>query len=344
MRAPVFCNSLVKELSEYLAAAKYSRIAILVDEHTEQHCLPLIGISEDHFDLIRVKSGEDHKNIQSSIHIWQKLTELNLDRKSLIINLGGGVILDMGGFCASTFKRGIEFINIPTTLLAQVDASIGGKLGIDFNGFKNQVGLFREPDRVFIYPSFLKTLDFRELRSGFAEVIKHTLIRDAGKWAEISTKLLENQNIEELIHHSVSVKSQIVTVDPFEKNERKLLNFGHTIGHGLESLYLSMKEPILHGEAIAVGMILESFISYKHSLLKFEEYNAIKEYIVRIFGKIQLPDAHDFEKLIELIQQDKKNKGFIILGVGLHGIGNGVIDVEYSEKEIKEAFVEYKGI
>jgi 3-dehydroquinate synthase len=256
--------------------------------------------------------------------------------------LGGGVLGDLGGFCAATYKRGIDFVLMPTTLLAQVDASIGGKLGIDFNHYKNHIGVFQTPVTTLISPAFLKTLPERELRSGFAEIIKHCLISDATMWNNISSKNLKQQDWDILIPHSVKFKSKVVEEDPKEKGLRKILNFGHTIGHAVESYFLNSGNRIFHGEAIAIGMIAESFIGVKKGLLTETELTQISGYLLQIFGKNK--DVISDKAVLEIIYQDKKNKGNKILAALTKGIGEAIWDVEISEEEIKESLSYYRSL
>ncbi len=248
-----------QSLPAFLRANSYTKIQVIVDENTFKYCYPSIKPFLEKHNIIKIKSGESQKNLETCQKIWQAMTDNELDRHSIVINLGGGVIGDMGGFCASTYKRGIDFIQIPTTLLSQVDASVGGKLGIDFQGLKNHIGVFQIPNAVLIDADFLKTLSYNELRSGFAEVIKHCLIMDGKKWDEIRRKDFEEQELEDLIAHSVNIKQHIVEADPTEKGLRKILNFGHTLGHAIETYFLGKpKLHLLHGEAIAAGMICEA--------------------------------------------------------------------------------------
>ena len=226
----------------------YSKVAILVDENTKRDCLFKLPQIENAL-IIEIKSGEEYKNISTCNFIWEQLTINNFDRNALLINLGGGVIGDIGGFCAATYKRGLKFIHIPTTLLSMVDASVGGKVGIDFKGFKNQIGIFNNPNAVLIYPKFLETLDENELKSGFAEVVKHALILDDSLWLKLKNTPFTDLDWEYIIYTSVQIKNKIVLADPFEKGERKKLNFGHTFGHAIESYYLEKGTPISHGEA-----------------------------------------------------------------------------------------------
>ena len=308
----------------------YSQIAILVDENTKRDCLSIFLSANpqlNHALIIEIKSGEENKNILTCNFIWQQLTENNFDRNSLLINLGGGVIGDMGGFCGSTYKRGIDFIQIPTTLLAMVDASVGGKLGIDFDGLKNQVGLFKNPKTVIIYPEFLKTLDKNQLVFGFAEVVKHALIADKEFWNTILETPFEKLNWNYIIETSVQIKNKIVLNDQREKGERKKLNFGHTFGHAIESFYLQKGTPIFHGQAIALGMLIESKMS---DLSKLEQ-REITEFILSNFT---LPYNPAKNKLIAFMQNDKKNKVGKINFSLLKGIGNCSIDNLFSANEL----------
>jgi 3-dehydroquinate synthase len=332
-----------KDLQLFLQEKKYSSLAVLVDENTRRHCLPLIAPVLPNTFVIEVKSGEDEKNINTAVIIWQAMTEQALDRHACLIVLGGGVLGDMGGFCAATYKRGIDFILIPTTLLAQVDASIGGKLGVDFNHFKNHIGVFQKPALTLLFNGFLKTLSEAELRSGFAEVIKHTLISDASLWKEIVSKNLKDQDWEQLIQHSVEFKAQVTTTDPKEKGLRKILNAGHTIGHALESYLLAKGRRILHGEAIAVGLIAEGYIAKKQGSLSDAEFNTITGFILRIYGKVKV-DSDELTSIAQLTLQDKKNRENKIMCVLLDGIGRARWDCEISLESVTEALSFYRTI
>lgn len=344
---------------EFINSKKYSQIIVLVDENTNKYCyerLAFKGFLPAH-ELIEIKSGEEEKNLQTCVKIWQKMTDMELDRKALLINLGGGVIGDMGGFCASTYKRGIDFIQTPTTLLSMVDASVGGKLGIDFsfdnNTFKNHIGVFRVPDAVLVSTEFLETLPKSELRSGFAEVIKHCLIADRNKWEELVKPRMSHVvnhksewdllDFEDIVAHSISIKDKITTEDPTEKGLRKTLNFGHTLGHAVESFFLSTSNKLMHGEAIAVGMICESYLSLKRNLISEEDLKQISEYILSVYGKVSIP-TDDLDAIIELTKQDKKNEysevQFALIGpIGTCGYGIAV-----GEKEMKEALEFYRAL
>jgi 3-dehydroquinate synthase len=330
-------------LEPFIRQKNYTRIAVLVDEQTKKHCYPLLKAFLPKPLLISIRSGEEQKTLETCTRIWQQLTEAGFDRKSLLINLGGGVIGDMGGFCAATYKRGIDFIQVPTTLLSQVDASVGGKLGIDFNGFKNHIGVFREPAAVMVATDFLRTLPHREIRSGFAEIIKHCLIADAAMWAKIRKRDLDQQKWEELVPHSIQIKQAVVAQDPTEKGLRKILNFGHTIGHAVESCFLTQpRRKLLHGEAIAAGMICESYLSFRKGLLSEAELLQIEEYVYSVYGKVAIKDS-DIEAILPYVLQDKKNQRGNILCVLLEKIGSPVYDQRITLKEITEALHFYRG-
>ena len=304
----------------------YSKVAILVDENTKRDCLHKLPKIENAI-IIEIKSGEEYKNISTCNFIWEQLTINNFDRNSLLINLGGGVIGDMGGFCAATYKRGLDFIHIPTTLLAMVDASVGGKLGIDFKGFKNQIGLFNNPKAVLISPEFLETLAESELKSGFSEVVKHALISDNSLWVKLKNTPFTDFDWGDIIDTTVQIKNKIVLADPFEKGERKKLNFGHTFGHAIESYYLEKGTPISHGEAVFMGMILETEISDLPETQKKE----IKNYILSNFA---LPYTPKKSNLHKFLINDKKNQDGKINFTLLNRIGNCSFDNLFSLDEL----------
>jgi len=335
-----FSTDPTKELAGFIQTRKYSSLTVLTDNNTHIHCYPLIASALPPHSIINIKSGEEEKNLDTCALIWKEMTNQLLDRHACILILGGGVLGDMGGFCAATYKRGIDFILIPTTLLAQTDASIGGKLGIDFNNLKNHIGIFQQPALTLIHSGFISTLPAAELRSGFAEVIKHTLISDRNMWQQISALPLEKQSWELLTRHSVEFKAGVTLQDPTEQGLRKILNAGHTIGHALESYLLNSGRRVLHGEAIAVGLITEAFVANGRGLISSEDLAAITTFIVSIFGKIDL-DAGVRNAVNELIMQDKKNKAGKILCVLLNGIGQARWDYEISLAEVDEALAYY---
>jgi 3-dehydroquinate synthase len=329
-------------VSDFFSRVNYSQMAVLVDENTAIHCYPLIEKNLPSHTLIAIAAGEEHKNLETCNKVWGELTRLRLDRHSLVVIIGGGVIGDMGGFCAATYKRGIDFVLLPTTLLAQADASVGGKLGIDFMSFKNHIGVFCEPVATLISPAFLKTLPERELRSGFAEVIKHCLISDKDMWDALRRKRLVEQDWETLLAHSVDFKRGVVATDPKEKGLRKILNFGHTVGHAVESYFLESGHRIFHGEAIAVGMIAEAHIAAAKNLLKPKELEEILSYLKTVYPVIALPK--DYSPIIDLMSQDKKNKGNKILMALPEGIGKARWDVEITLEEINASLSFYESV
>ncbi|MBC7923429.1 MAG: 3-dehydroquinate synthase [Ferruginibacter sp.] len=339
----VFIEPVAESLPRLLRASPYAKIAVLVDEHTRRHCYPLIKLLLPKHTLIRIGSGEESKQLATCEQIWQAMTEAGLDRQSLLLNLGGGVIGDMGGFCAATFKRGIDFVQVPTTLLAQVDASVGGKLGIDFRGFKNHLGVFSDPRAVLVDQQFLSTLPLAELRSGFAEIVKHCLIADAAKWEKVRRRDLDKQDWADLIAHSIALKSAVVREDPTEKGRRKILNFGHTLGHAVESFFLATpKRKLRHGEAIAVGMVAESYLAHQKGLLDLASLEQIEEFIFSVFGRVPLTDP-ELDQIIPLTLQDKKNHDGKVRAALLEGIGQARTDVEISPKEMRQALEYYRG-
>jgi 3-dehydroquinate synthase len=322
-------------LKTFFQGKDYSQVVVLTDRNTRLHCYPLVDKLIPTHEIIEIQAGETFKTIDTCQVIWQKMTDLRLDRHALVVILGGGVLGDMGGFCAATYKRGIDFLLIPTTLLAQVDASVGGKLAIDFNGIKNHIGVFQLPVSTLVCPAFLKSLPFRELRSGYAEVIKHCIISDQAMWDVIRKKGVEGQDWETAIRHSVDFKTRVVTEDPKEKGLRKILNFGHTVGHALETYFLETPDRLFHGEAIAAGMIAEGYIARKKNLISAEEEEEIKKYLLQIYGSIKVPG--DPGPVIEIMRQDKKNKGNNILMALPRGIGNAIWDVDVTEEEVIES-------
>ncbi|SMC62521.1 3-dehydroquinate synthase [Pedobacter nyackensis] len=333
-------------LTEVFESGRYSKIFVFADSNTSEVCLPLFREMLDDFngfDLIETDPGEENKNIDFCIGIWKTLLDFGADRKCLMINLGGGVITDMGGFVASTYKRGIDFINIPTTLLSQVDASVGGKTGIDIDNVKNMVGTFTLPQAVFIETAFLKTLPARELLSGFAEMIKHGLIVDRNYYNELKNS--DYLQIDpQAIYRSVEIKNEVVTEDPHEKGLRKILNYGHTIGHAVETYALTNdKKPLTHGEAIAIGMICEAFLSHKNNTLSEADLEDITDYISKLYPAYHLK-ADSFTQLMELMQSDKKNENGQIMFSLLSSIGKCDYNCRVSESDILESFAYFNAI
>lgn len=304
-----------------------AKIAILVDEHTNAYCLDhlITNFSQlSNAEIIQIPAGEENKDIEICVQLWQTLSEYQFGKKDLLINLGGGMITDLGGFVATVYKRGMSFINVPTSLLAMVDAAIGGKNGIDFNGVKNQLGAIQFPEWTFIDPSFLQTLPEVEVKNGFAEIIKHALIADEVLWSEIQLMDSDLRFDSKIIQRAVEIKMDIVNRDPFETGERKLLNFGHTIGHGLEGAFFETHQ-LAHGHAVAIGMIGEAYISMRMGFLKQEFFNDIQKLILAIFEPIE--NMHSsIELILRLMHQDKKNEINKINCSLLKGIGSASYD------------------
>ncbi|MEC8831160.1 MAG: 3-dehydroquinate synthase, partial [Bacteroidota bacterium] len=322
---------------------EYSKIFLLVDENTKEHCLPIfnkiIDFSID--SILEIKSGEENKHIHTCLQLWEDLSNLDGDRKSLLLNLGGGVLTDMGGFVASTFKRGIDFINIPTTLLSMVDASIGGKTGVDLGALKNQVGVINQPQMVLIFPEFLETLEKRQVVSGYAEMLKHGLIQDKAYW----DNLVHEANFTDAscIQHSIAIKNKVVLEDPTEQGLRKILNFGHTLGHAIESYCLDShdKKTLLHGEAIAAGMILEGYLSHELRGLSKLSLDEIKSTFLTHFDKVEFTED-DIDAILQLLKYDKKNSHGNVNFVLLQAIGEAVTDIKIPEELFQKAFAYYK--
>ncbi len=338
-------NDVLELLLENLIENSYSQVIILVDENTEKLCLPILDKYLFNTKIIKIKSGEQQKTLEIAQYIWNELMRFNTSKNSVLLNLGGGVIGDIGGFCAATFKRGLDFINIPTTLLAMIDASIGGKTGIDFNGVKNTIGIITDPKAIYIYPDFLNSLPKEEMINGFAEVIKHALIVDLDLWEKLKkVDVFESQKLNSIINDNIKIKIKIVAKDPFEQNERKLLNFGHTIGHAIESYSLKHdQKPLKHGEAIAIGMICEAFLSREMIDLSNKELRSLSEYILRFFPKYSFKSILSPD-LIGFMYHDKKNIGEEINFTLLKRIGKGSVNHVCTEHQIARALNYYDSL
>ncbi|AUP77277.1 3-dehydroquinate synthase [Flavivirga eckloniae] len=341
-----FNDACYTPLNKHIKERNFSKIFILVDENTHQHCLPyfLEKLETDIvIEIIEIESGEINKTIDTCVGIWNTLSEQDADRKSLLINIGGGVITDMGGFTACTFKRGIAYINVPTTLLSMVDASVGGKTGVDLGHLKNQIGVISDPDLVLIDTTYLNTLAQNQMRSGLAEMLKHGLISDVAYWNKFKdlSKLTLN-DLDILIYESVLIKKNVVENDPYEDNLRKTLNFGHTLGHAIESYFLSNpdKTTLLHGEAIIVGMVLACYISTELAGFPKQTTIDIKDLFINYYGKVTI-NKEEYAPIIELLKYDKKNNHGNINFVLLESIGNPVIDRLVDDQIIIDAFQFY---
>ena len=329
-------------LAELLARPAVSRVFVLADGNTGRLCLPLLEkyLPAD-FQRIEIPAGEEYKTLTSCDSVWSALTGQHADRHAVLVNVGGGVVTDLGGFAAALYKRGIRFVQVPTTLLAQVDASVGGKTGVDFQGYKNQLGVFQPSAGVFIEPKFLETLDPRQLKSGYAEVVKHWLIADANAFNTNRRLGWLTDDWTGIIRESVALKQRIVASDPLEAGPRKLLNFGHTVGHALESYLLTQPgREVLHGEAVAAGMVCESWLSVQRGLLGAEELDKIETFLFSVFDKLDFVTL-ETNAIAEFALQDKKNAGATINCTLLSGIGEGVYDQPVTVAEIAESLRYY---
>ena len=342
----LFGPNAYEQLNNLIIQKSYSKILIFSDSETRKYCLPLleskirsiIELTETH--NYSVDSGEINKNLESSKIIWEFLIEKGFKRNSLIINLGGGMITDLGGFIASTYMRGIDFVNIPTSLLGMVDASVGGKTGIDLKNLKNIIGSFYSPEITIIDTHFLDTLPIQQFKCGLSEIIKHSLIEGENDWNRL--KVLKNlkEINEDVIYTSIKTKVRIVERDPKEKNIRKFLNFGHTIGHAIESFLLKTERGVLHGEAVAAGIIMESFLSKILCNFDGNKVEEIKKFINSHFNKIILRDE-EIPQIIKIMSFDKKNQDNTPRFVLIKEIGTMEIDKKVNEKDIINAFKFY---
>ena len=339
----IISNNLKTELATALSECEHDRLFVLADDNTAAQCWPLI---RNFFCLrgarLTIPASDTHKDLESLTHVWRQLGQGGATRHSCLINLGGGMVTDLGGFAASTFKRGIDFINIPTTLLAMVDASVGGKTGINFDGLKNEIGVFNDAKRVILDTEFLRTLDERNLRSGYAEMLKHGLISSESHWAELLKFDLERPDLQQLarlLAESVQVKERIVGKDPYEKGLRKALNLGHTFGHAFESFSLRNQNkatPILHGYAVAYGLVCELYLSALKTGFPTEKMHQTVQFIRDHYGRFTI-SCDDYNELIALMRHDKKNTAGTINFTLLGGIGNIRINQTAGEDDIKEA-------
>lgn len=342
----VFGEKGYRELNNFFLKNNFSKVLVLCDENTQQHCIPFFFQQIDttiDAEIIETESGEQNKDISTCQQLWNTFSDLNADRNSVVINLGGGILTDMGGFVASTYLRGIPFINIPTSLLAMVDASVGGKTGVNRDGLKNQIGLFKTAAFTLIDIRYLGTLPQRELKSGLAEMLKHGLITDKNYWNKLSDlSQLNLTHLEELVKHSVRIKSVITEEDREESGLRKILNYGHTLGHAIETYFLKNPntQTLLHGEAVAIGMVLEGYLSVLEGGLCQEDYLEIKTVILKTFTKIDFT-RKDMEEIIALLKYDKKNRAGRVNFVLLHEIGKAKTDYQVDKESIYRAFESY---
>jgi 3-dehydroquinate synthase len=332
-------NSLQKLNSFLKKHYEHSRKFLIVDENSLKYCYnKVIPFLKDikNIEIIEIDKGEKNKNLTIVEQVCEVLLEFEADRSSIILNLGGGIIGDIGGFVASIYKRGIDFIQIPTTLLSQVDASVGGKVAVNVGHLKNQAGSFNMPKAVFIYPDFIKTLPKKEFASGMAEMLKHGLIADKNHWEMIHPK-----NIDiDLIYQSVCIKQSIVQLDPYEKNERKKLNFGHTVGHAIESYFISKKRKTLHGFAVVAGMLIESNLSYQLKLINKNTLTQITTKLDSLYSRLTI-EEDEIPHLISLMKNDKKNFSNQINFTLLKNIGEAEINCQVNEDEIIKSLKAY---
>jgi 3-dehydroquinate synthase len=343
----VICKDFKAEVEAFLSALKYDKVFVLTDTNTKEKCYPMVREIPQlsNAPVFTVGAGDTNKNINEVVELWKRLSESGASRNSLLINLGGGMITDMGGFVGATFKRGIKNINIPTTLMSSVDAAVGGKTGINFNGLKNEIGSFYPPECVFIYNEFLRTLDRDNILSGYAEMIKHALISSRDIYSNVLSydpdgdKGIEPLN--DLVAQSVAVKERIVEEDPKEHGIRKALNLGHTIGHAYESLSFRKSSPMLHGHAVAAGLIAELYLSHKVCGFPMKDLTQITHYIKSLYPAF-IHDCKDYESLYELMTHDKKNEGGIINFTLLSDIGKVQINQSVNKETILSALDFYR--
>ena len=342
----IICQDLKKDLYSAIQECPHDKLFILVDEHTRELCLPLIsgfGYLND-ANIITIGAEDVHKNVETLVHVWQSLGDGGASRHSLMINLGGGMVTDLGGFAASTFKRGIKYINIPTTLLAMVDASVGGKTGINFNGLKNEIGVFSPAEYVLIDTEFLKSLDTRNLLSGYAEMLKHGIISTTEHWAELLNFDMTNidyKALQALVAKSVQIKEGIVAEDPFEKGIRKALNLGHTAGHAFESLALETNRPVLHGYAVAWGIVCELYFSHLRTGFPKDKLRQTVQFIKDHYGVFTF-DCKQYDRLYQFMTHDKKNNAGIINFTLMGEIGDIRINQSANQEEIFEMLDFYR--
>ena len=344
----LFTHDIERKLVEIIEDYPKGKVFIATESTVKEHCFPAISnfFEEQTIQVIEIPANEANKKLDSVVKIWEALSKNGADRKSLLINIGGGMLTDLAGFAATTFKRGIDFINIPTTLLSQVDASVGGKTGMNFNGLKNEIGTFKEPNAVLINTNFLKTIDKANFISGYAEMIKHGLIRSQDHYDELKEfdlDAIDYRLLQDIIKHSVAVKEYFVANDPFEKNIRKALNFGHTTGHAFESYAMVKGKPILHGHAVAYGMIVELYLSSKVAGLDPALLDEISSWLLQIYGKFEIQES-DYDDIFNYMKHDKKNEEGRINFTLISEIGKFKINQNCTKDIIYEALDYYRNL
>lgn len=335
----IYSQSIAREL-ELLRMPRYDKYFLVTETTVRERCLPLLGDATAFDAVACIEPGDDHKNLESLTAVWNALQQGGASRHSLVVNLGGGMLTDLGGFAAATFKRGMHFVNIPTTLLAMVDAAVGGKTGINFNGFKNEVGCFCEARKVIIDTEFLRTLDHENLCSGYAEMLKHSLLGDEAMWAEHLRFDLDRPDyaeLQRLVGQSIDTKCRIVSEDPTEQGIRKALNLGHTVGHALESLALLEGRPGLHGYFVAWGLVAELYLSVALAGFPADRMRQTVQFVQQHYGRFAFTCDH-YERLYELMRHDKKNTGGVISMTLLGNVGDIRIDCHPTKDEVFESF------
>ena len=346
MQQIIKSDLLAADVEKAIQNIHYDKLFILTDENTHIHCFPLLAkipLLQEVKEIV-IPAGDTNKTIENLTRVWQLLTENGATRHSLLINLGGGMVTDLGGFAAATFKRGISYINISTTLLGAVDAAVGGKTGINFEGFKNEIGSFYPSESVIISSDFFWTLDRTAILSGYAEMIKHALIHSDAEWEEILAYTFDEidyTQLNELVFRSVKIKQDVVEKDPFEKNIRKALNFGHTTAHAFESFAMTNGKPVPHGYAVAWGMIVELWLSHRLCGFPKEKLQRSVRFIRDHYGAFPVTCDH-YESLYEIMRHDKKNIGDIISFTLLSDIGKVKIDQTADKEMVFEAFDFYR--
>lgn len=338
----IFAENIRQSLASWLQNTNYDAVFVLVDSNTRKHCLPLLAEFFDSKNIIEIPAGEENKNLQSAEFVWSTLAAGGASRKSVLINLGGGMVTDLGGFCASVYQRGIDFIHIPTTLMAMVDAAIGGKTGIDFRDLKNYIGTFQLPKNLIIGPEFLQTLPKPERLNGWAEMLKHAVLAGKDLWIETieMDAEIKIEALKKLIPANIAFKNSIVNEDATETGLRKILNFGHTLGHAIETLKLQQNQALKHGLCVCAGMQIESIIALNKGLLLVQDFNQIQTQLNRFFSNIFIAE-NEIETLIAICKKDKKNAfGHIKMALPAQ-IGQMQFDIEVSESVITQALQQY---
>lgn len=346
----IFSNNIANALDSVLKGMDYNKIIILTDVNTQQFALPKVAdvpVVKQSPHIV-VKSGDMNKNIETASVVWKQLEENGATRNTVVVNIGGGVVTDLGGFAAAVFKRGVKFVNVPTTLLGAVDAAVGGKTGVNFNGLKNEIGVFREADAVIISTLFFDTLPSTELRSGYAEMLKHGLLSDRRYFADllkfdIVADVNDSEKFLDLVKRSVIIKRDIVASDPHEQGLRRVLNLGHTVGHAFESLAMKRMNPVPHGYAVAWGIVVELVLS--HLIYKFPSdlLHIVAQFVKENYGVFHIT-CNDYDEILALMHHDKKSRGGEINCSLLADVGDIKLGTVVSEEDAKAALDTYQDL